>query len=236
MLGVPVARLLPVLLLLCECSLTAETALDVGVVDGPHRGACRACPRSSAFVALSSAGGRLEDLSGASCPRRGFVPTTALVVGSTHLLRGLVDRAWRGGVSRSLLAAHAGGFGSRSQTARKCSKTATVKAPVWSKSLQEVLGDASHYSAQERRMLGALSKFGRLHGRAAPADTPNGKAAGVNGQTVREQKEEMAKERRDEKLSLRRRQGSHPHNDFSPPLSPPHTLHFYRCVHSSVFF
>jgi hypothetical protein len=222
-LGVPVSGLLPVLLLLCECSLTAETALDAGVIDGSH-GAGWACPHSSAFVVPSSAGGRLPAFkSPRLCVQRGLVPTTALTTGaSSQLRRGLGVGAWRWGLSRIRLAAHAGGFGSRSQTAgESCGKTVAEKARVESPALQEVLGDANNYSAQERRMLGALSKLGRLHGRATPAQktasTHNSKAAGVNGQTSREQKEEMEKERRDEKLALRRRQGAHPYNDPPPP-------------------
>jgi ribosomal protein L12E/L44/L45/RPP1/RPP2 len=60
-------------------------------------------------------------------------------------------------------------------------------------------------------MLTVLSKFGRLHKPAAPAGAASGdarNAAGGAGQALREQKEEMAKDRRDEKLALRRGQGA----------------------------
>ena len=59
-------------------------------------------------------------------------------------------------------------------------------------------------SAQERRMLHFLSKFGKVH-TATPADcTPTRSPR----QTLRQQRDEMAKDRRDEKMSLRRRQDS----------------------------
>ena len=74
-------------------------------------------------------------------------------------------------------------------------------------------------SAQERRMLHFLSKFGKVH-TAAPADcTPTRSPR----QTLREQRDEMAKDRRDEKMSLRRRQGSATVTRTSNQYTKPHT-------------
>ena len=58
-------------------------------------------------------------------------------------------------------------------------------------------------------MLHVLSKFGRLHTPAAPGQESGDvrKAGFGTGQALREQKEEMAKDRRDEKVALRRGQG-----------------------------
>jgi hypothetical protein len=74
--------------------------------------------------------------------------------------------------------------------------------------------NADILSAQERRMLCVLSKFGRLRSVSAESAEKNPvgrKILGFSGQEMREQKDEMEKERRDEKLALRRRHGASPH-------------------------
>ena len=74
-----------------------------------------------------------------------------------------------------------------------------------------LVDESGDLSAQERRMLGILSRYGKLHSHAEPAvadaERSGVKATGFAGRSVREQREEMANDRREEKMALRR-QGS----------------------------
>ena len=198
--GVPIARLLPVLLVLCESNITAETVVPAGTAEAYRPAGALGCRRLGAFVPPSSAG----------CAHR----LEAALMRDSRMISARRVGAHRRGLS--LLASHAGGFGARitggfgddKTTALHMTKTVTKEKAPSQPVLRDVLGDETDsFSAQERRMLGVLSKYGRLH-------TPESSAGRVGSspqksvKSVRVQKEEMAKDRRDEKVALRRRQGT----------------------------
>lgn len=224
------ARLLTVLLVLCACSTTADSASSVraalsslAIVTSSDELRARGVQdllmgEGLAFV-LQNVAGKREAVANAaaSCKRSplredGPFATTALLGGPTQLkisCRSQLQLAAHG------IKAASCGFGGFGRTAQSgLGKTPTEeKAPVKSVS-PDVFGE-DDYSAQERRMLCVLSKFGRLHTPPAPEEhAVSRKKLCVAGQTAREQKvsareqkEEMAKDRRDEKVALRHRQG-----------------------------
>jgi len=174
-----------------------------------------------AFV-LQNVAGKREAVANAaaSCKRSplrkdGPFATTALLCGPTQLKISCRSQLQLAAHGSKAAACGFGGFGRTAQSG--LGKTPTEeKAPVQSVS-PDVFGE-DDYSAQERRMLRVLSKFGRLHTPPAPeGHAISRKKLGVAGQTAREQKvsareqkEEMAKDRRDEKVALRHRQGEIP--------------------------
>jgi hypothetical protein len=111
----------------------------------------------------------------------------------------------------SLLASSGGGFGQQ-RVAGKVSSEEGQKHMESARSSNSLVDESGALSAQERRMLGILSRYGKLHTHSEPAvantEKGSGKATGLASQSVQEQREEMAKDRREEKMALRRRQGS----------------------------
>ena len=194
------SAVLPVLIALCECTLTAETTFKagVGLPQATREGSAnlRLCPSFAVLPAVGTGRRVPAAASDGKCGTAGMLRGHSL---------GRPARCVELGASRS------SSPGPRSQSGGF--KVATQKnAPDEARRARDdFVGDAVTYSAQERRMLTVLSKFGRLHKPAAPAGAASGDArnsAGGAGQALREQKEEMAKDRLDEKLALRRRQGA----------------------------
>ena len=112
------------------------------------------------------------------------------------------------------LSAHAGGFGRPAlaveQSGKACASKRSDEAQESCSPSSQLLGEAGALSAQERRMLRVLSRHGRVHGQAeAPSSKTVTKKGGVRttgfaNRSVREQGAEMAQDRREEKLALRR--------------------------------
>ena len=189
------SAVLPVLIALCDCTLTAETTFKagVGLPQATREGSAnlRLCPSFAVLPAVGTGRRVPAAASDGKCGNAGMLrgPSLGLKLGASR-------SSSPGPHSQS------GGF-----------KVATQNdAPDEARRARDdFVGDAVTYSAQERRMLTVLSKFGRLHKPAEPTGAASGdarNAAGGAGQALREQKEEMAKERRDEKLALRRGQGA----------------------------
>jgi hypothetical protein len=201
----PMARLLVVLLVLYGCTKTADTVSTVGGERPSSWIKVRAgdCGRGrstlAAFVTQQAAG----------CPRA-RLPAKAITKPTGF--RGLVVQPAGGDMNGRLarlplLAARSSGFGSRSNASKR-TKTGLSDARTPLQGVQSAQTeqhsdkDSDALSAQERRMLQYLRKFGKLH---VPSSVETKSSA--PGQALREQKEEMAKVRRDEKVALRQRQG-----------------------------
>jgi len=227
------ARLLTVLLVLSACSTTADSASSVrAALSSPAiftssdelraRGVQDLLMGEGLAFVLQNVAGKREAVANAAAsykrsPLRkdGPFATTALFCGPTQLKISCRSQLQLAAHGSKAAACGFGGFGRTAQSG--LGKTPTEeKAPVQSVS-PDVFGE-DDYSAQERRMLRVLSKFGRLHTPPAPeGHAISRKKLGVAGQTAREQKvsareqkEEMAKDRRDEKVALRHRQGEIP--------------------------
>lgn len=112
------------------------------------------------------------------------------------------------------LSVHAGGFGRPAlagvQSGKACASERSDEAQESSSPSSQLLGESGALSAQERRMLRVLSRYGRVHDQAETplpkTVTKKGgvKTTGFANRSVRKHGEEMAKDRREEKLALRR--------------------------------
>lgn len=188
-----VSAVLPVLIVLCDCTLTAETTFKAGDgFPGARAAHIRLCP---GFAVLPAVGAGRRVSAAASDSKFG----TAGVLRAPSLGLKL-------GTSRS------SSSDPRSWSAGRFQLATQNDAPDEAqRARDDFVGDAVSYSAQERRMLSVLSKVGRLHKPTAPMGGASGdsrNAEGGAGQASREQKEEMAKDRRDEKVALRRGEGA----------------------------
>ena len=226
----PYLMFMPVLLVMSQCPFTAESALKVGdICLGPSSGVFA---RSNAHHARSvqdlERGPAFVSMPSLSITRRlpaaqGLCGTFAPYVSSNDpCVQNVVGVAGSMARARLQLGAASGGQDVQSQDADGTRRTVTRKSysPLPSQA-RDVANDSSEnadsLSAQERRMLCVLSKFGRLRSVSAESSEKNPvgrKTMGFSGQEMREQTDEMEKERRDEKVALRRRHGPSPHSSL----------------------
>lgn len=220
--------LMAVLLVCCGFSLTAESAFKApgnvhvqarkvlagGSMHG-NAAAFMGLPAAGLGTSLPSMAGAVVTPSAFVCLKSASLPGPTHAPGNTLLGPALLSGGGPIRRRRSVgLFAHAGGF-ERQSLARKPmggilnSQEDEEKESSLS-SAHEMLGEVGALSAQERRMLRILSRFGKVEG---PVETQSAKTAAKKGsgkttgfaiRRIKEEGDEMAKDRREEKLALRR--------------------------------
>ena len=162
------SAVLPVLIVLCDCTLTADTTFKAGdgLPQATREGSAhfRLCP---SFAVLPAVGAGRTVTAAASDG----------ICGTAGMLRG-PSLGLKLGASRS------SSPGPRSQSAGFKVAAQNDAPDEARRARDDFVGDAVTYSAQERRLLTVLSKFGRLHKPAAPAGAASGdvrNAAGAAG-------------------------------------------------------